>query len=92
MAEVDLEWKFSQVFGERADTSELTDGGCFVELRKLTKNISADVLSAVSFDDSGEYLATGDKGGRIVIFQRVETPQAVFSHFSSFPSNSYWLL
>lgn len=56
----ELEWKFSQVFGERADATELTD---------------ADVLSAVSFDDSGDYLATGDKGGRIVIFQRADVQQ-----------------
>lgn len=30
----------------------------------------ADVISCVEFSHDGEYLATGDKGGRVVIFQR----------------------
>lgn len=31
---------------------------------------SADIVSCVEYDKSGELLATGDRGGRIVIFQR----------------------
>ena len=34
---------------------------------------TADTLTTVQFDATGEYLATGDKGGRIVVFQR-DTP------------------
>ena len=51
------DWKFSQCFGDKAaaEVDDLTD---------------ADILSAVEFDQSGDYLATGDKGGRIVIFHR----------------------
>jgi serine/threonine-protein phosphatase 2A regulatory subunit B len=30
------------------------------------------VLSAVEFDDTGDFLATGDKGGRIVVFERAD--------------------
>lgn len=30
---------------------------------------SADIISTVEFNYSGELLATGDKGGRVVIFQ-----------------------
>uniref|UniRef100_A0A8C1Y419 Uncharacterized protein n=1 Tax=Cyprinus carpio TaxID=7962 RepID=A0A8C1Y419_CYPCA len=30
----------------------------------------ADIISTVEFNYSGELLATGDKGGRVVIFQR----------------------
>lgn len=30
----------------------------------------ADVISAIEFDESGNLLATGDKGGRIVVFER----------------------
>ena len=30
----------------------------------------ADLLSSIEFDDSGEFLAAGDHGGRVVIFQR----------------------
>ena len=57
MASGEADWKFSQCFGDKAaaEVDDLTD---------------ADILSAVEFDQSGDYLATGDKGGRIVIFHR----------------------
>ena len=29
----------------------------------------ADIISCVEFNQDGELLATGDKGGRVVIFQ-----------------------
>ena len=45
-----------QCFGEKGESDV-----------KLTE---ADVLSAVRFDDTGDYLATGDRGGRIVGFER----------------------
>lgn len=35
--------------------------------------ILADIISCVEFNDDGELLATGDKGGRVVIFQRDQT-------------------
>ena len=31
--------------------------------------LSADIISCVEFNQDGELLATGDKGGRVVIFQ-----------------------
>jgi hypothetical protein len=36
---------------------------------KLKSGI-ADIISAVEFDSTGNYLATGDKGGRVVLFER----------------------
>lgn len=45
---------------------------CFGEKEHDEEFSEADVLSAVRFDESGDYLATGDKGGRIVIFKRAE--------------------
>ncbi len=33
----------------------------------------ADIISTVEFDPTGNYLATGDKGGRVVLFERNET-------------------
>jgi len=33
---------------------------------------SADIISTVEFDQTGNYLATGDKGGRVVLFERNE--------------------
>lgn len=55
MAASALPWRFGQCFGEKDADEEFSE---------------ADVLSAVEFDTSGNYLATGDKGGRIVVFER----------------------
>ena len=52
----DLDWQFCQVFGE-PHFDEVTE---------------VDIVSAVEFEQSGEYLAAGDKGGRVVVFQRVQ--------------------
>ncbi len=50
-----LRWNFGQCFGDRDAAEDFSE---------------ADVLSAVEFDPTGEYLATGDKGGRVVVFKR----------------------
>ena len=34
----------------------------------------ADTITAVEFDTTGEYLATGDYGGRVVLFARMSAP------------------
>lgn len=34
-------------------------------------SLAADVISAVEFDFDGLHLATGDRGGRVVLFERV---------------------
>ncbi|KAK1325503.1 Serine/threonine protein phosphatase 2A 55 kDa regulatory subunit B beta isoform [Acorus calamus] len=52
-----LEWGFSQVFGERTPGDEV-------------HNI--DIISAIEFERRGEYIATGDRGGRVVIFEKVD--------------------
>ncbi|XP_030457544.1 serine/threonine protein phosphatase 2A 55 kDa regulatory subunit B beta isoform isoform X5 [Syzygium oleosum] len=53
-----LEWKFSQVFGERAAGEEIQE---------------VDIISAIEFDKTGDHLATGDRGGRVVLFERTDT-------------------
>ena len=40
---------------------------------ELTRPSAADIISTVEFDHTGNYLATGDKGGRVVLFERNET-------------------
>lgn len=35
-----------------------------------TSRLSADLISTIEFNEDGELLAVGDKGGRIVVFQR----------------------
>ncbi|KAI4893711.1 hypothetical protein NFI96_012170 [Prochilodus magdalenae] len=36
----------------------------------LLCSVTADIISTVEFNSTGELLATGDKGGRVVVFQR----------------------
>jgi len=56
-----LDWKFCQVFGDRSPVEEVSD---------------VDIVSAVEFNESGEYIATGDRGGRVVIFERCQDKDA----------------
>ncbi|KAI9256944.1 WD40-repeat-containing domain protein, partial [Sporodiniella umbellata] len=51
-------WRFAQCFGDKGDSDDITE---------------ADIISAVEFDNTGDYLATGDKGGRVVLFERNES-------------------
>lgn len=35
-------------------------------------NVSeTDVLSAIAFDNTGDYLCVGDKGGRVIVFKLI---------------------
>ncbi|CAM8906673.1 unnamed protein product [Rhodiola kirilowii] len=53
-----LEWRFSQVFGERTAGEEVQE---------------VDIISAIEFDKTGNHLTTGDRGGRVVLFERTDT-------------------
>ncbi|ROW11484.1 hypothetical protein VMCG_01399 [Cytospora schulzeri] len=48
----------ARCFGDKGDVEDITE---------------ADIISTVEFDHTGNYLATGDKGGRVVLFERNET-------------------
>ena len=70
-----MDWQFCQVFGE-PHFEEVTE---------------VDIVSTVEFDSTGEYLAAGDRGGRVVIFQRVEVrqpPKRICSLLLAGPSHS----
>uniref|UniRef100_H2YS87 Serine/threonine-protein phosphatase 2A 55 kDa regulatory subunit B n=1 Tax=Ciona savignyi TaxID=51511 RepID=H2YS87_CIOSA len=48
----------------------------------------ADIISTVEFNHDGELLATGDKGGRVVIFQREPSvSQLEYNVYSTFQSH-----
>ncbi|KAL8189344.1 hypothetical protein R6Q57_028910 [Mikania cordata] len=55
-----LDWKFSQVFGERTAGEEVQE---------------VDIISAIEFEKRGDHLATGDRGGRVVLFERTDTKE-----------------
>ncbi|KAJ8655068.1 hypothetical protein O0I10_009275 [Lichtheimia ornata] len=57
-SDTDSKWKFAQCFGDKGESDNITE---------------ADIISAVEFDHTGNYLATGDKGGRVVLFERNES-------------------
>ncbi|KAF7135948.1 hypothetical protein RHSIM_Rhsim08G0231900 [Rhododendron simsii] len=111
-----LEWKFSQVFGERTAGEEVQEGivtdfavyfsgsdrlgfrrvlfdvlridflcGFVDSLTVVTQsgipnlftlndafNFAVDIISAIEFDKTGDHLATGDRGGRVVLFERTD--------------------
>lgn len=50
-----MEWKYSQSFGDSRPSNTVDE---------------ADIVSAIEFDETGDNLAVGDRGGRIVVFQR----------------------
>jgi len=56
-----LDWKFSQVFGNKGPVDDISD---------------ADVVSAIEFDHSGDFIAAGDRGGRVVLFERANDKQS----------------
>lgn len=53
------------------------------ELLNLSRShlcpFSADIISTVEFNYSGELLATGDKGGRVVIFQHEQEVRVMWN-------------
>ena len=51
-------WRFAQCFGDKGDIDDITE---------------ADIISTVEFYPTGDYLATGDKGGRVVMFERANS-------------------
>jgi serine/threonine-protein phosphatase 2A regulatory subunit B len=66
-------WKFAQCFGDKGEVEEVTE---------------ADIISAVEFDETGDYLATGDKGGRVVLFERNEGKKTCeYKFFTEFQSH-----
>jgi len=44
----------------------------------------SDVLTAVSYDKTGEYLAVGDKGGRVIIFRYNELKSSRYFDYRYF--------
>ncbi|CAG8506137.1 7616_t:CDS:2 [Diversispora eburnea] len=67
MAEMEFGWKFAQCFGDKGEVEDITEDS--VDLTTIFP-YAADIISTVEFDHTGDYLATGDKGGRVVLFER----------------------
>lgn len=57
-----LSWQVSQVFGEEGNADGVAD---------------EDIISAMAFDPSGNYIALGDKAGRLIIFDKGDLQQGI---------------
>ena len=72
-----FDWRLSQVFGGDGQPLEDIPEGNQTTFTQtyfiIFFFILADIVSSVEFDETGDYLAAGDKGGRIVIFERSDT-------------------
>ncbi|ABN65420.2 Protein phosphatase PP2A regulatory subunit B (PR55) (Cell division control protein 55) [Scheffersomyces stipitis CBS 6054] len=72
---IEESWKFSQCFGDKGDIENITE---------------ADIISTVEFDHTGDFLATGDKGGRVVLFERNQSKKksnCEYKFFTEFQSH-----
>jgi serine/threonine-protein phosphatase 2A regulatory subunit B len=79
-------WKFSQCFGDKSDTIDVAEGKCMV--RRTANARVADVISTVKFDRTGDYLASGDRAGRVVLFQRNNTKRSCeYRFYTEFQSH-----
>lgn len=66
------QWRFAQCFGEKEENNEINE---------------ADLISTVEFDITGDYLATGDKGGRIVLFKKEASNKVEYQFYNEFQSH-----
>lgn len=63
-----MNWVYINGLGER-ETSNVTD---------------SDILSAITFDKTGDYLAVGDRGGRVIIFKHLELKNSRYFDYRYF--------
>jgi serine/threonine-protein phosphatase 2A regulatory subunit B len=52
--------------------------------RETTNVQESDILSAITFDKTGEYLAVGDRGGRVIIFKYLELKNSRYFDYRYF--------
>ncbi|EDO34128.1 predicted protein [Nematostella vectensis] len=59
---------------------------CFSQVKGTIEEdvTEADIISTVEFNHDGELLATGDKGGRIVIFQKEDVVSKESPHYGEY--------
>lgn len=52
-----LNWRFTQVFGDKTTADSVAE---------------EDIISAITFDQSGRFLSLGDRAGRLIVFEKGE--------------------
>lgn len=46
----------------------------------ISFKFAVDIISALEFDKTGDHLATGDRGGRVVLFERTDMKEVWFQN------------
>ncbi|SAM05198.1 hypothetical protein [Absidia glauca] len=73
MGEENSNWKFAQCFGDKGDSDDITE---------------ADIITTVEFNQTGDLLASGDKGGRVVLFERNDSKKGCeYKFYTEFQSH-----
>ncbi|KAI8336687.1 protein phosphatase PP2A regulatory subunit B [Chlamydoabsidia padenii] len=73
MSEEQNNWKFAQCFGDKGDSDDITE---------------ADIITTVEFNQTGDLLASGDKGGRVVLFERNDSKKGCeYKFYTEFQSH-----
>lgn len=67
----------------------ITDSSNWVYINGLGErnesNISkSDILSAIAFDKTGNYLAVGDHGGRVIVFKYIDLKNSRYFDYRYF--------
>lgn len=68
-----LNWKLNQVFGEENPADAVSD---------------EDVISAMAFDPTGNFIALGDKAGRLIVFERSDGPALDYQYSTELQSHT----
>lgn len=69
-----INWKFQQVFGDR----QIAQG-----------MVEEDIISAISFDLTGNFLSLGDRAGRLIVFEKGEMGNKVeFQYLTELQSHT----
>ena len=72
-----IHWHSLQCFGDRTPAEQVSGTPVQKCDAMHVQADEADIISTMDFDASGDFLATGDKGGRVVIFERVPVHESI---------------
>eukprot|EP00792_Barthelona_sp_PAP020_P005708 TRINITY_DN2763_c0_g1_i3.p1 TRINITY_DN2763_c0_g1~~TRINITY_DN2763_c0_g1_i3.p1 ORF type:complete len:422 (+),score=91.33 TRINITY_DN2763_c0_g1_i3:44-1309(+) len=69
-----LHWRFCQVFGDSTSVEDTH---------------TADIISMIEYDSTGNYIAVGDRGGRVILFERnlQQNRTAEYQYYTEFQSH-----
>ncbi|KAG6395742.1 hypothetical protein SASPL_141866 [Salvia splendens] len=70
-----LDYEMTYWFSQSASIGISKDSKISTDFLPLCSTSTVDIISAIEFDKSGDHLATGDRGGRVVLFERTDSKE-----------------